>query len=110
MKTILLIAILMGQWGCVAQNERDQQSADRNYMECARAAAQSLALSSNLPADRVAATAARSCPAYLRMVEGSRALPLGANEAAAFADNFAQETAKTLVADVEQARRSAPNR
>jgi len=106
MKAVLLIGILMGQYGCVAQNERDQQSADRNYTECVRAAAQTLALSTNLPAERVAATAARSCPDYLKMVAGARALPLGADEAAAFAENFAQETAKTLVADVEQARRS----
>ena len=110
MKAVLLIGILMGQYGCVAQNERDQQSADRNYQECARAAARSMAVSTNLPADRVAANAAKSCPAYLKMVEGSRALPLGGFEAAAFAENFAQETAKTLVADVEEARRSAANR
>ena len=107
-KLLVISVLLFPLFGCAAQNQRDQEVADRNYSECVRAAAKTLALTTNLPADRVAASAARSCPDHLKMVEGSRALPLGGAAAAAeFAENVAQEMARTLVADVEQARRGA---
>jgi uncharacterized lipoprotein NlpE involved in copper resistance len=110
MKQVLLVSVAFSLLGCAVQNQRDQDTADRNYSQCVHAAAQTLAVSSTAPADVVAATAARSCPDHLRMVEGARALPLGAAQAAEFANNLTQEMSKTLVADVEQARRGAPNR
>jgi uncharacterized lipoprotein NlpE involved in copper resistance len=111
MKPILLVSVAFYLVGCAAQNQRDQDVADRNYLQCVHAAAQTLAVSSNAPADVVAATAARACPDHLRMVEGSRVLPLGgAAEAAEFAENLTREMTKTLVADVEQARRGKQNR
>jgi hypothetical protein len=106
---ILVISVLFSLVGCVAENERNQQVADRNYSQCAHDAAKTLALSSSAPADVVADMAARSCPDHLKMVEGARALPLGAAAAAQFADDLVHAMEKTLVTDVEQARRGAQN-
>src|SRR5215467_6352704 len=79
---------------CAAENMRYQEAADAAYIQCVRASARTLALRSNETADLVAAAAARSCPRELKAVEGSRALPLGAFEAAKFAEGLERDMAK----------------
>ena len=90
--------------GCAAENMRYQEAADAAYAQCVRASARTLALRSNDAADLVAAAAARSCRRELKAVEDSRALPLGAFEAAKFAAGVEQDMAAQLVAEVAEAR------
>ena len=92
--------------GCAAENMRYQEAADAAYAQCVRASARTLALRSNDPADLVAAAAARSCRRELKAVEDSRALPLGAFEAAKFAEGVERDMAAQLVAEVAEARQA----
>jgi hypothetical protein len=92
--------------GCAAENMRYQEAADTAYAQCVRASARTLALRSNDAADLVAAAAARSCRRELKAVEDSRALPLGAFEAAKFAEGVERDMAAQLVAEVVEARQA----
>ena len=92
--------------GCAAENKRYQEAADAAYLQCVRAAARTLALRSNDTADLVAAAAAKSCPRERKAVEDSRALPLGAFEAAKFAEGVERDIAAQLVAEVVEARQA----
>ena len=89
---------------CAGDNKREQQTADAAYAQCVRAAARTLAVSSTEAADLVAEAAARSCPGQLKVIENSRALPLGAVGAANFAQDLARDMAKTVEPEVMQAR------
>ena len=92
--------------GCAAENMRYQEAADTAYTQCVRASARTLALRSNETADLVAAAAAKSCPRELKAVADSRALPLGAFEAAKFAEGVERDMANQLVAEVVEARQA----
>ena len=92
--------------GCAAENMRYQEAADTAYTQCVRASASTLALRSNETADLVAAAAAKSCPRELKAVADSRALPLGAFEAAKFAEGVERDMANQLVAEVVEARQA----
>ena len=92
--------------GCAAENMRYQEAADAAYTQCVRASARTLALRSNETADLVAAAAAKSCPRELKAIADSRALPLGAFEAAKFAEGVERDMAAQLVAEVVEARQA----
>jgi GTP cyclohydrolase FolE2 len=102
---VILLGLMLAC--CAGDNKREQQTADAAYAQCARAAARTLALSSTEAADLVAEAAARSCPGQLKMIENSRVLPLGsAYAAASFAEDVVRDMAKTVEADVVQARQT----
>ena len=92
--------------GCAAENMRYQEAADTAYTQCVRASARTLALRSNETAELVAAAAAKSCPRELKAIADSRALPLGAFEAAKFAEGVERDMANQLVAEVVEARQA----
>ena len=92
--------------GCAAENMRYQEAADAAYAQCVRTSARTLALRSNDAADLVAAAAAKSCRRELKAVEDSRALPLGAFEAAKFAEGVERDMAAQLVAEVAEVRQA----
>ena len=92
--------------GCAAENMRYQEAADTAYTKCVRASARALALRSNETAELVAAAAAKSCPRELKAIADSRALPLGAFEAAKFAEGVERDMANQLVAEVVEARQA----